>query len=125
MQLKYVIESLACPSDGVWRKFMEEALEKSPSYTDPCILPPPYKPQEIKAFVEQKIKGTKKAEAWENEYWSSLHKKQRKHEREEYYFSGGSKVGIFEEERHIINLCDIVAFLVSPHSFRLFVCWMD
>ncbi|KAJ8540038.1 hypothetical protein K7X08_026427 [Anisodus acutangulus] len=68
-------ESLACPSDGVWRKFMEEALEKSPSYTDPCILPPPYKLQELKAFVEQKDKAIKQVEAWEDEYWSNINKK--------------------------------------------------
>lgn len=37
-------ESLACTSDGIWRKFMEEAYKKSPSYTNPYTLPPPYDP---------------------------------------------------------------------------------
>ncbi|XP_016464518.2 uncharacterized protein LOC107787454 [Nicotiana tabacum] len=68
-------ESLACPSDGIWRKFMEEALEKSPSYTEPCTLPPPYNPQQLKAFIEQKVKATKQVEAMEDEYWSRLNKK--------------------------------------------------
>ncbi|XP_006345599.2 O-glucosyltransferase rumi homolog [Solanum tuberosum] len=69
-------ESLACPVDGLWRKFMEEGLEKSPSYSDPCILPPPYDPQQLKTFVEQKVNATKQVRSWESEYWSSLNKKQ-------------------------------------------------
>lgn len=69
-------ESLACPLDGLWRKFMEEGLEKSPSYSDPCILPPPYDPQQLKTFVEQKVNATKQVRSWESEYWSSLNKKQ-------------------------------------------------
>lgn len=55
---------------------MEEGLEKSPSYTNPCTLPPPYEPQEIKSFVEQKIKATQQVEAWENEFWSNQNNKQ-------------------------------------------------
>lgn len=69
-------ESLACTSQGIWRKFMEEGLEKSPSYTNPCTLPPPYEPQEIKSFVEQKIKATQQVEAWENDFWSNQNNKQ-------------------------------------------------
>ncbi|KAF3681996.1 hypothetical protein FXO37_02620 [Capsicum annuum] len=69
-------ESLACTSHGIWRKFMEEALEKSPSYSNPCTLPPPYEPQQLKSFVEQKIKATQEVEAWENEYWSNPKTKQ-------------------------------------------------
>lgn len=68
-------ESLACPLDGLWRKFMEEALEKYPSNTEPCILPPPYEPQQLKTFVEQKANATKQVEAWESDYWASVNKK--------------------------------------------------
>ncbi|XP_059312805.1 uncharacterized protein LOC132063989 isoform X1 [Lycium ferocissimum] len=68
-------ESLACTSEGIWRKFMEEALEKSPNNTNPCTLPPPYDPRELKAFDEQKIKATQQVEAWEDEYWSRLNNK--------------------------------------------------
>ncbi|XP_070030739.1 uncharacterized protein [Nicotiana sylvestris] len=67
-------ESLACPSNGIWRKFMEEALEKSPSDTEPCTLPPPHSPQQLKSFVEQKANATKQVEEMEDEYWSSLNK---------------------------------------------------
>ncbi|KAF3678936.1 hypothetical protein FXO37_04129 [Capsicum annuum] len=51
---------------------MEEALEKSPSHIDPCILSPPYDPQQLKAFVEQQVNAIKQVEAWEDEYWSNL-----------------------------------------------------
>ncbi|KAL6499289.1 hypothetical protein OROHE_025952 [Orobanche hederae] len=62
-------ESMACPADGIWRKFMEESLEKSPSDSVPCRMPPPYDPQELKTFIAEKVKASKKVEAWENRYW--------------------------------------------------------
>ncbi|KAL0425978.1 UNVERIFIED_CONTAM: hypothetical protein Sradi_1132600 [Sesamum radiatum] len=68
-------ESMACPADGNWRKFMEESLEKSPSESAPCTMPPPYQPQELKAFIDGKLKATKEVEAWENEYWDKQNKK--------------------------------------------------
>ncbi|KAK4411372.1 hypothetical protein Sango_0210200 [Sesamum angolense] len=68
-------ESMACPADGNWRKFMEESLEKSPSDSAPCTMPPPYQPQELKAFIDGKLKATKEVEAWENEYWDKQNKK--------------------------------------------------
>lgn len=69
-------ESLACSADGIWREFMEESLEKAPSESDPCSLPPPYEPQEIKDFVEGNVKRIKEVEAWENEYWDKQSKNQ-------------------------------------------------
>ncbi|KAK4379342.1 hypothetical protein RND71_001204 [Anisodus tanguticus] len=63
-------ESLACTSEGISRTFVEEALEKSPSYINPCTLPPPYDPEELKAFDELKVKATQQVEAWEDDYWS-------------------------------------------------------
>ncbi|XP_075479309.1 uncharacterized protein LOC142520190 [Primulina tabacum] len=63
-------ESMACSADGNWRKFMEESLEKSPSDLSPCTMPPPYEPQELKAFIDEKDKATREVEAWENEYWN-------------------------------------------------------
>ncbi|KAL0397885.1 UNVERIFIED_CONTAM: hypothetical protein Scaly_0236900 [Sesamum calycinum] len=68
-------ESMACPADGNWRKFMEESLEKYPSESAPCTMPPPYQPQELKAFIDGKLKATKEVEAWENEYWDKQNKK--------------------------------------------------
>ncbi|KAL0464778.1 UNVERIFIED_CONTAM: hypothetical protein Slati_0365400 [Sesamum latifolium] len=68
-------ESIACPADANWRKFMEESLEKSPSDSAPCTMPPPYQPQELKGFIGGKVKATKEVEAWENEYWDKQNKK--------------------------------------------------
>ncbi|VFQ75678.1 unnamed protein product [Cuscuta campestris] len=72
-------EALACPTNGVWRKFMDESLEKSPSYTHlrhhhPCTLPPPYDPEELEAFLGEKMEATKQVETWEKEYWDNKFK---------------------------------------------------
>lgn len=68
-------ESMACPADGVWRNFMEESLEKTPSDSVPCTMPPPYEPQELKAFVDGNVKATKEVESWETQYWEQQNKK--------------------------------------------------
>ncbi|VFQ74750.1 unnamed protein product [Cuscuta campestris] len=65
-------EALACPINGMWRKFMDESLEKSPSYTHlrrhhPCTLPPPYDPQELEAFLGEKMEATKQVETREKD----------------------------------------------------------
>lgn len=62
-------ENIACPADGNWRKFMEESLEKSPSHANPCTLPPPYEPDALAAFKDEKIRLTKEVEDWEKQYW--------------------------------------------------------
>lgn len=61
-------EIMACPVD-VWRKFLEDSLEETPNDVPPCTLPPPYDPQVLKAFTEDKVRSTKQVEMWENEYW--------------------------------------------------------
>ncbi|KAL8500049.1 hypothetical protein ACS0TY_019883 [Phlomoides rotata] len=67
-------ESMVCKTDGIWKEFMEESLEKSPSHSDPCTMPPPYEPHELKAFMDTKVKGTEQVEAWESEYWDKQNK---------------------------------------------------
>ncbi|KAI8545143.1 hypothetical protein RHMOL_Rhmol07G0019900 [Rhododendron molle] len=62
-------EVMACPTDSVWRRFMDDSLEETPNDVPPCALPPPYDPQVLKAFVEDKVKSTKQVEMWEKEYW--------------------------------------------------------
>ncbi|KAL1549876.1 protein O-glucosyltransferase 1-like isoform X1 [Salvia divinorum] len=64
-------ESVACAARGIWREFMEESLEKGPSESDPCTMQPPYRPQEIQAFNDGKIKRTKQVEDRENRYWDT------------------------------------------------------
>ncbi|XP_010672083.2 uncharacterized protein LOC104888729 isoform X2 [Beta vulgaris subsp. vulgaris] len=65
-------EAMACETEGSWRKFMEESLEKSPSNGVPCTLPPPYDPSSLGTFVEKKANLTRQVEMWENEYWGKL-----------------------------------------------------
>lgn len=69
-------EVMACPADGVWKKFMLDSLEEAPSDTIPCTLPPPYDPQALKAFLDGKFRKTKQVERWENEYWDNQNVKQ-------------------------------------------------
>ncbi|GFZ06869.1 O-glucosyltransferase rumi-like protein [Actinidia rufa] len=69
-------EAMACPADGVWRKFMEDSLEETPSDEAPCNLPPPYDPQELKANIEERIESRKQVEMWENKYWEKQNMKQ-------------------------------------------------
>ncbi|KAH6756434.1 O-glucosyltransferase rumi-like protein [Perilla frutescens var. hirtella] len=69
-------ESLACSvsdaADGNRRKFMEESMEKysSGSHSLPCIIPPPYDPQQLNAFIHLKANATAQVEAWEQDYWA-------------------------------------------------------
>ncbi|KAG9154467.1 hypothetical protein Leryth_020501 [Lithospermum erythrorhizon] len=67
-------EAMACPADGNWRKFMEMSLEKSPRNSEPCTLPPPYDPQGLKGFNDEKFKLTREIEGWENQYYENLNK---------------------------------------------------
>ncbi|XP_051147316.1 uncharacterized protein LOC127262600 [Andrographis paniculata] len=69
-------ESMVCSADGNWRKFMEESLVKSPSYSVPCRMPQPYKPQELRSFIDKQVETTKQVEAWEKEYWDKQNKQQ-------------------------------------------------
>ncbi|KAF2297800.1 hypothetical protein GH714_003157 [Hevea brasiliensis] len=46
-------EVMACPADGLERKFMTESLVKSPSVTGPCTMPPAYEPRVLGAFYRK------------------------------------------------------------------------
>ncbi|KAJ8450210.1 hypothetical protein Cgig2_033404 [Carnegiea gigantea] len=65
-------ETVACQEEGVWRKFMEEGLEKSPSDRVPCGMPPPYDPPSLREFVDKRDNLTRQVEMWEDEYWANL-----------------------------------------------------
>ena len=69
-------ETMACPATGKWKKFMVESMVESPSDELPCTLPPPYDPLALRDFLERKANSTRQVEAWENEYWQSIDKKQ-------------------------------------------------
>ncbi|KAL9228932.1 hypothetical protein vseg_004458 [Gypsophila vaccaria] len=65
-------EAMACQEEGIWRKLMEESLEKSPSDEGPCALPPPYDPLELKGFLDKKANLTRQVEMWEDNYWTKM-----------------------------------------------------
>lgn len=67
-------EVIACPADGLLRKFLAESMVKSPSDALPCLLPPPYDPVEFKAFIERKESVTRQVEMWEAEFRKNLEK---------------------------------------------------
>ncbi|KAL3737680.1 hypothetical protein ACJRO7_019249 [Eucalyptus globulus] len=62
-------EAMACPFSGSIRKFMDDSMVMSPSDVPPCSLPPPYKPDELKALLERKEKVTRGVEMEEARYW--------------------------------------------------------
>ena len=64
-------ETMACPAEGVEKRFMMESLVNGPSVTIPCALPPPYDPQYLGAFLRTKIKSMKQVERWEKKYWKN------------------------------------------------------
>lgn len=64
-------EAMACNAIGMYKEFMIESMVNSPSESDPCILPPPYEPAELRAFLELKVDSTRQVEMWEEEYWQN------------------------------------------------------
>ncbi|KAJ8748946.1 hypothetical protein K2173_013383 [Erythroxylum novogranatense] len=68
-------ETMACPRDGIHKKFMVESLVMSPRDTTPCILPPPYDPTSLRDLLDKRSKSTRQVEMWEDEYWNTKNKK--------------------------------------------------
>ncbi|EPS63735.1 hypothetical protein M569_11049, partial [Genlisea aurea] len=65
------VEALACPEEEetTTRKFLELSLEKFPTNSLPCELPPAYGAEELEDVVETKAGAMREVEAWEKEYW--------------------------------------------------------
>ncbi|XP_039168417.1 protein O-glucosyltransferase 1 isoform X2 [Eucalyptus grandis] len=68
-------EAMACPFGGSIRKFMDDSMVMSPSDVPPCSLPPPYKPDELKALQERKEKVTRRVEMEEARYWRDFNRR--------------------------------------------------
>ncbi|KAK6925805.1 Glycosyl transferase CAP10 domain [Dillenia turbinata] len=64
-------ETMACPVEGLEKKFMLESLVKSPAEYGPCALPPPFDPPALHAFLRRKANSIKQVEIWEDKYWST------------------------------------------------------
>ncbi|XP_052205187.1 uncharacterized protein LOC127810009 isoform X3 [Diospyros lotus] len=60
-------EILACPADGLMKKFMMESM-KGPTETKPCSMPPPYDPLAFKSLVRRKANSIRQVELWERNY---------------------------------------------------------
>ncbi|XP_038906931.1 protein O-glucosyltransferase 1-like isoform X1 [Benincasa hispida] len=66
-------ETMTGATVGLHKKFLEDSLEKSPSDTEPCDLPP-HDPTVLNEFREKKLNALKQVEIWENEYWENQRK---------------------------------------------------
>lgn len=62
-------ESMACPADGMVKKYMMDSVVTSPSEAAPCTMPPPYDPATLHSILERKESLIKQVETWENQYW--------------------------------------------------------
>ncbi|CAN1157431.1 O-glucosyltransferase rumi homolog [Linum perenne] len=67
--LELTSESMACHQNGTYKEFMIESMVTTPSDSNPCTLPPPFDPQELREFWDGNVMGIKKVEGWEDEYW--------------------------------------------------------
>eukprot|EP00257_Ricinus_communis_P014058 XP_015571642.1 O-glucosyltransferase rumi homolog isoform X1 [Ricinus communis] len=67
-------EIMACPADGLEKKFMTESLVKSPRITRPCTLPPAYEPHVLGAFYRKKLNTLRRVQKWEDGYWKEFNK---------------------------------------------------
>ncbi|KAJ7952334.1 O-glucosyltransferase rumi-like [Quillaja saponaria] len=69
--VEFCSETMACPRSESEKKFMMESLVKSPSITNPCTLPPPFRPKVLMDFYRKKINSIRQVEKWENKYWEN------------------------------------------------------
>ncbi|XP_023552264.1 protein O-glucosyltransferase 1-like isoform X1 [Cucurbita pepo subsp. pepo] len=64
-------EAMACPAEGLTKKFMMESLVKSPADSKPCAMPPPYDPASLHLVLRRKEDSIKQVEEWENTFWDA------------------------------------------------------
>lgn len=67
-------ESMACPAQGVEKKFMTDSLVEGHSYSSPCTMPPPYDPASLHSVLDRRDNSVKQVETWEKQYWDSQNK---------------------------------------------------
>ncbi|XP_027110313.1 uncharacterized protein [Coffea arabica] len=64
-------ELMACPADGLVKKYMVDSVVTSPSEAAPCTMPPPYDPPTLHSILERKEDLIKQVETWEKQYWDT------------------------------------------------------
>ncbi|CAI9302436.1 unnamed protein product [Lactuca saligna] len=62
-------ETMACTSEGLAKRFMEESIVKGPTDVGPCTMQTPYDPQTLNSILERKDNLVKQVEKWEKEYF--------------------------------------------------------
>ncbi|KAG6506887.1 O-glucosyltransferase rumi-like [Zingiber officinale] len=58
------LESMACPAQDNVKKFMLESMEKSTGVSEPCKLPPPFAPEELRQLNDKKADAVRQAISW-------------------------------------------------------------
>lgn len=64
-------ESMACPAEGLEKKFMMQSMVNLTHNSAPCSLPPPYTAKELQTLNTRKNNVIKQVEMWEQKYWKS------------------------------------------------------
>ncbi|XP_059667081.1 uncharacterized protein LOC132312644 isoform X2 [Cornus florida] len=67
-------ETMACPANGLEKKFMTESMVKGPTYTSPCKMQPPNHPTAFNSLLRRKANIINKVESWERSYWELQNK---------------------------------------------------
>lgn len=64
-------ETMACPAEGLTKKFMMESLVKGPKDESPCVMQPPYDPATLQSVLQRKQNSIEEVEGWEKHYWDN------------------------------------------------------
>ncbi|KAL3521532.1 hypothetical protein ACH5RR_019681 [Cinchona calisaya] len=67
-------ESMACPVEGLVKKYMMDSLSAGPSDVPPCAMPPPYDPATLHSVLQRKENSIKQVQSWEKQYWDTENK---------------------------------------------------
>ncbi|KAG6593673.1 Protein O-glucosyltransferase 1, partial [Cucurbita argyrosperma subsp. sororia] len=67
------LETMIGSAVGLTKKFMEDSMEKSPSKSGPCDLPP-HDPTVQREFQNKTLNALKQVDIWEKEYWKAQRK---------------------------------------------------
>ncbi|XP_073102996.1 uncharacterized protein [Elaeis guineensis] len=57
-------ESMVCPAQGLVKTFMIESMVNYTSVSNPCTMPPPFNPGEVKEILQTKANCMKEADMW-------------------------------------------------------------
>lgn len=67
--IELCLETMACPAEGLAKKYMRESLVTAPMDRIPCTMLPPYDERGLRLYHMGKERLFKKVQTWENKYW--------------------------------------------------------